>query len=186
MKWLTAPKTQDILSVAHCSIGTTSPAREFELIEIIENIKHYNILIEKTEKQVNDLMAEINSVITTVTGIRNRLGVVILAEIRNIHAFDKWCSITSFRWPALSIYQSGQNDLAGNVFKRGSPHLRWALIQAAKTSARFAPAFKAYLRTKLEQGKHYNLAIIHLAKKLIRTLFYLLKNRLLFDEQKVT
>ncbi|TYK94121.1 IS110 family transposase, partial [Streptococcus pyogenes] len=46
--------------------------------------------------------------------------------------------------------------------------------------------FKAYLRTKLEQGKHYNLAIIHLAKKLIRTLFYLLKNRLLFDEQKVT
>lgn len=89
MKWLTAPKTQDILSVAHCSIGTTSPAREFELIEIIENIKHYNILIEKTEKQVNDLMAEINSVITTVTGIRNRLGVVILAEIRNIHAFDK-------------------------------------------------------------------------------------------------
>ncbi|CGF84631.1 transposase [Streptococcus pneumoniae] len=27
----------------------------------------------------------------------------------------------------------------------------------------------------LEQGKHYNVAIIHLAKKLIRTLFYILK-----------
>lgn len=89
MKQLTASKIQDILSVARGSIGTTSPAREFELIEMIENIKHYNILIEKTEKHVNDLMAEINSVITTVTGIRNRLGVVILAEIRNIHAFDK-------------------------------------------------------------------------------------------------
>lgn len=85
-----------------------------------------------------------------------------------------------------SIYQSGQNDLAGNVFKRGSPHLHWALIQAVKACAHFAPAFKAYLRTKLEQRKHYNVAIIHLAKKLIRTLFYLLKNRLLFDEQKVT
>ena len=89
MKRLTAPKTQDILLVAHGSIGTTSPAREFELIEMIENIKHYNRLIDKVEKHVNDLMAEINSVITTVTGIRNRLGVVILAEIRNIHVFGK-------------------------------------------------------------------------------------------------
>ena len=51
------------------------------------------------------------------------------------------------------------------MVKRGSPHLRWALIQAAKACARFSPAFKAYLRTKLDQGKHYNVAIIHLAKK---------------------
>ncbi|WP_235887060.1 IS110 family transposase [Streptococcus pneumoniae] len=31
------------------------------------------------------------------------------------------------------------------MIKRGSPHLRWALIQAAKACARFSPAFKAYL-----------------------------------------
>ncbi|HET0486270.1 TPA: transposase, partial [Streptococcus pneumoniae ATCC 700669] len=36
------------------------------------------------------------------------------------------------------------------MIKRGSPHLRWALIQAAKACARFSPAFKAYLKTKLE------------------------------------
>ncbi|HGQ4743186.1 TPA: hypothetical protein ACLZ64_001321 [Streptococcus pneumoniae] len=28
--------------------------------------------------------------------------------------------------------------------------MRWALIQAAKACARFSPAFKAYLKTKLE------------------------------------
>ncbi|CFA06862.1 degenerate transposase [Streptococcus pneumoniae] len=73
---MTASKIQDILSVAPRSIGTTSPAREFEII------KHYKRLIDKAEKCVNDLMAEFNSVITTVTGIGNRLGAVILAEIR--------------------------------------------------------------------------------------------------------
>ncbi|CVQ04421.1 transposase [Streptococcus pneumoniae] len=172
IKRLTASKIQDILSVAPRSIETTSPAREFEIIEII---KHYKRLIDKAETCVNDLMAEFNSVITTVTGIGGRLGAVILAEIRNIHAFDNPAQLQAFAGLDSSIYQSGQIDLAGRMIKRGSPHLRWALIQAAKACARFSPAFKAYLKTKLEQGKHYNVAIIHLAKKLIRTLFYILK-----------
>ncbi|HGR6203895.1 TPA: IS110 family transposase, partial [Streptococcus pneumoniae] len=129
IKRLTASKIQDILSVAPRSIGTTSPAREFEIIEII---KHYKRLIDKAETCVNDLMAEFNSVITTVTGIGGRLGAVILAEIRNIHAFDNPAQLQAFAGLDSSIYQSGQIDLAGRMIKRGSPHLRWALIQAAK------------------------------------------------------
>ncbi|WP_225288233.1 transposase, partial [Streptococcus pneumoniae] len=109
IKRLTASKIQDILSVAPRSIGTTSPAREFE---IIENIKHYKRLIDKAEKCVNDLMAEFNSVITTVTGIGNRLGAVILAEIQNIHAFDNPAQLQAFAGLDSSIYQSGQIDLA--------------------------------------------------------------------------
>ncbi|HEU8203276.1 TPA: IS110 family transposase [Streptococcus pneumoniae] len=144
IKRLTASKIQDILSVAPRSIGTTSPAREFEII------KHYKRLIDKAETCVNDLMAEFNSVITTVTGIGNRLEAVILAEIRNIHAFDNPAQLQAFAGLDSSIYQSGQIDLAGRMIKRGSPHLRWALIQAAKACPRFSPAFKAYLKTKLE------------------------------------
>ncbi|COH06597.1 degenerate transposase [Streptococcus pneumoniae] len=121
IKRLTASKIQDILSVAPHSIGTTSPAREFE---IIENIKHYKRLIDKAEKCVNDLMAEFNSVITTVTGIGNRLGAVILAEIQNIHAFDNPAQLQAFAGLDSSIYQSGQIDLAGRMVKRSSPHLR--------------------------------------------------------------
>ena len=185
IKRLTVPKIQDILKIAPNSIGTSSPAREFELIEIIENIHHYNRLIDKAEKQVDELMAEINSVITSVTGIGNRLGSVILAEIRNIHTFDNPAQLQAFAGLEPSIYQSGQIDLSGKMVKRGSPHLRWALLQAAKATARFSPAFKAYLRTKLAEGKHYNVAITHVAKKLIRLLFYLLKNNCPFDESKV-
>ncbi|CYK06413.1 transposase [Streptococcus pneumoniae] len=121
IKRLTASKIQDILSVAPRSIGTTSPAREFEIIEII---KHYKRLIDKAETCVNDLMAEFNSVITTVTGIGGRLGAVILAEIRNIHAFDNPAQLQAFAGLDSSIYQSGQIDLAGRMIKRGSPHLR--------------------------------------------------------------
>ncbi|CKA26127.1 transposase [Streptococcus pneumoniae] len=129
IKRLTASKIQDILSVAPRSIGTTSPAREFEIIEII---KHYKRLIDKAETCVNDLMAEFNSVITTVTGIGGRLGAVILAEIRNIHAFDNPAQLQAFAGLDSSIYQSGQIDLAGRMIKRGSPHLRLAQLATAK------------------------------------------------------
>lgn len=185
IKRLTAPKIQDILNVAQNSIGTTSPAREFELIEIIENIQHYNRLIAKAEKQVDELMAELNSVITTVSGIGNRLGSVILAEIRNIHTFDNPAQLQAFAGLEPSIYQSGQMVLTGKMVKRGSPHLRWALLQVAQKVARYSPSFKSYFRTKLEQGKHYNVAITHVAKKLIRILFFLLKNNRPFDESRV-
>ncbi len=87
-----------------------------------ENIKHYKRLIDKAETCVNDLMAEFNSVITTVTGIGDRLGAVILAEIRNIHAFDNPAQLQAFAGLDSSIYQSDQIDLAGRMVKRSSPH----------------------------------------------------------------
>ena len=41
------------------------------------------------------------------------------------------------------------------------------------------------MRIKLEQGKRFNVAISHVAKKLIRVLFHLLKNSESFDEVKL-
>lgn len=111
--------------------------------------------------------------------------ILILDTRKNLHAFHKPAQLQAFAGLEPSIYQSGQMDLTCKMVKRSSPHLRWALIQAAHKVARYSPAFKAYLRTKLEQGKHRNVAIAHVAKKLIRLIFHLLKNNIPFDEQKV-
>ena len=130
-------------------------------------------------------MAELNSVITTVPGISNRLGSVILSEIRNINTFNNPAQLQAFAGLEPAIYQSGQLDTRGKMVKRGSSHLRWALIQAAIKVARYSPAFKVYFRTKLAQGKHYNVAISHVAKKLIRVLFHLLQNNEASEEDKL-
>ncbi|COO99651.1 transposase [Streptococcus pneumoniae] len=83
--------------------------------ELKEKILHYH-----NQKFLPEMMV----VITTVTGIGNRLGAVILAEIQNIHAFDNPAQLQAFAGLDSSIYQSGQIDLAGRMVKRGSPHLR--------------------------------------------------------------
>jgi transposase len=71
------------------------------------------------------------------------------------------------------------------MVKRGSPYLRYALILAAQAISRYSPHFKAYLRLKRNQGKHYNVAVSHVAKKLIRIIFHLLKTNQTFDEHKL-
>lgn len=124
IKRLTAKHALDILKLASDSIGTTSFARELELIEIIENIQHYEKLIKQAEKKIDELMAELNSVLNTVPGISNRLGSVILAKIRNINTFNNPAQLQAFAGLEPAIYQSGQLDTRGKIVKRGSSHLR--------------------------------------------------------------
>lgn len=76
-------------------------------------------------------------------------------------------------------------EVTGHMVKRGSSYLRYALIQAAKLLANYSPHFKAYLRLKISQGKHYNVAVSHVAKKLIRIIYYLLKTNQTFDEHQL-
>jgi len=45
--------------------------------------------------------------------------------------------------------------------------------------------FKAYRDSKISEGKHLFVALSHSAKKLIRVLFYLLKNNQRFVAQAV-
>ncbi len=64
---------------------------------------------------------------------------------------------------------------------RGSPYLRWAILQAAKSVSRYDPTFKAYADKKLSEGKHYFVVLNHVGRKLIRVIFHLLKNNQAFN-----
>ena len=57
--------------------------------------------------------------------------------------------------------------------KRGSKYLRWALLQAAKFVSIWDNTFRNYLEKKRAEGKHYNVAISHVAKKLLRLIYHL-------------
>ena len=60
--------------------------------------------------------------------------------------------------------------------KRGSRYLRYALFNAAKYVCLWDPLFAAYLAKKRAEGKHYNVAISHAAKKLVRVIYALQKS----------
>lgn len=54
--------------------------------------------------------------------------------------------------------------------------MRFALFNAAKHVCKWDNSFVAYLAKKRSEGKHYNAAISHAAKKLVRLIFALEKS----------
>jgi transposase len=66
------------------------------------------------------------------------------------------------------------------MVKRGSPYLRWALLQAARLVAMRDTTFRNYYLKKKSEGKHHYVAQSHVAIKLVRVLFHLLTNNISF------
>lgn len=175
----------EIRDLARTSIGAVSDSLSFELKHLIQAIQFYEQLIQETNQKIQSIMTDIQSPILTIPGISHRLGSIILAEVRAIEHFQSPAQLLAFCGLEPSVHQSGAFSGQGKMVKRGSPTLRWAILQAARLIAMRSPVFKIYLRKKLEEGKHYNVAISHVAKKLVRVLFYLLKSNQTFDESKL-
>ena len=104
---------------------------------------------------------------------------MILAEAVDFSRFDSAGKLLAYAGMSPSTYQSGQlKNCYPHMEKRGSRYLRYALYNAAKYVCLWDPAFAAYLPKKCAEGKHYNVALSHAAKKLVRLIFALENSRL--------
>lgn len=114
-------------------------------------------------------MDNINFPILSIPGINYRMGAMIIAEIGDFNRFDSPDKILAYAGFSPSTYQSGQLDgVYSHMEKRGSKYLRYALYNAAKYVCHWDPTFAEYLAKKRAEGKHYNVAISHAVKKLVR------------------
>lgn len=165
-----------IREAARTSIGTSMPAKSLELKHTIKLIQEISSEIDEIEQQIEFIMNTLNSPITTIPGINLRMGAMILAEIGDFSRFDSPDKILAYAGLSPTTYQSGQLDSSySHMEKRGSRYLRYALFNAAKFVCIWDPTFSAYLAKKRAEGKHYNVAISHAAKKLVRVIYQLEK-----------
>ena len=161
---------------ARNSIGSNMPAKSLELKHTIKLIQELDSEIEEIENEIKRIMDEINSPILSIPGISYRMGAMIIAEIGDFRRFDSPDKILAFAGLSPSTYQSGQLDNShSRMEKRGSRYLRYALFNATKDVCHWDPTFASYLAKKRAEGKHYNVAISHAAKKLIRVIYHLEK-----------
>ena len=159
---------------ARNSIGSNMPAKSLELKHIIKLIQELDSEIEEIENEIKVIMDKINSPILSIPGINYRMGAMIIAEIGDFNRFDSPDKILAYAGFSPSTYQSGQLDGAyAHMEKRGSRYLRYALYNAAKYVCHWNPTFAEYLAKKRAEGKHYNVAISHAVKKLVRVIYHL-------------
>ena len=169
-------KALEIRDQARTSIGIRSVVKELELQQTIELIRILQQQIETVEEEINNFMDLIDSPITSIPGIANRMAAVIIAETNNFQGFDRAEQVLAFAGLDPSVYQSGQlTSTHSKMVKRGSKYLRYAIFNAAKYVCHWDPTFRAYLAKKRAEGKPYNVAVSHAAKKLTRVMFHLVK-----------
>ena len=170
-------KAGEIRDAAKVSIGSEMPAKSLELKHTLRLIGELNSEISEIESEIKRIMDQISSPILTIPGIGYRMGAMILAEIGDFSRFDSPDKILAYAGASPSTYQSGQFESSySHMEKRGSRYLRFALINAAKYVCHWDETFGAYLQKKISEGKHYNVAVTHATKKLVRLIYAMEKS----------
>lgn len=165
-------KAIEIRETAKSSIGSLMPAKSMELRQTIRRIDTLTSDIKEVEQSIQKIMDECGSPITTIPGIKYRMGAMILAEIGDFTRFSNADQVLAYAGLSPSTYQSGQLISSyARMEKRGSKYLRYALFNAAIYASVWDERFRRYLSKKRAEGKHYYVAISHVVKKLVRTIF---------------
>ena len=179
-------KALQIRDLARKSIGLNSNSVSFELKQTISIIQFIQEQLDDVEKRIKQILKEINSPILTIPGISFKTAGSILAEIGDISRFDSPAKLLAFAGLDPSMYQSGKFFSTHSVMvKRGSKYLRFALMTAARMVCLNDSTFNAFKDRKMAEGKHYMVAMGHVAKKLVRVIYYLLKTNNVYQASKV-
>ena len=166
-----------IRNAARNSIGSRMPAKSLELQHTIRLIRELDAEIAEIEEQIQAIMDELDSPITTIPGLGFRIAAMILAEVGDFSRFDSPDKLLAYAGMSPSTYQSGQlKNCYPHMEKRGSRYLRYTLYNATKYVCFWDSNFAAYLAKKRAEGKHYYVAISHAAKKLVRLIFAMEKS----------
>lgn len=177
---LGAEKAEQLKSMASGSFGVTfaKDAFAFQIRQLMEQIMFLEGQIEELEAQISLLLSETGSFITTIPGIGDTLGAIILSEIGDIHRFDSPSKLVAFAGLDVRVSQSGEfTGTKQKISKRGSPYLRRAIWMAASRAAFCDPILSEYYQSLRDRGKHHLTAIGAVSRKLCNVIFVILRDR---------
>jgi Transposase and inactivated derivatives len=171
-------KAKEVRSAASSSfgVGFAKNAFAFQIRQLIEQLMFAEAQIEELDEQIAHLLKQVNQVITTISGIGETLGAIIVSEIGDIHRFDAPNKLVAFAGLDVKVTQSG--DFTGtkqHISKRGSPYLRRAIWLAANRAAFCNPILSEYYQPLKARGKHHLTAVGAVARKMCNIIFTILR-----------
>jgi transposase len=143
-----------------------------------EEIQKQNLQLSEKAKQ--DKRAEW---LMTIPGIGECSAMMLLAEIGDIGRFQDKEALCSYAGLVPRVRESAGKAARGGITRQGSPWMRWILVEAAQVATRCSPAAKRYYE-RLARKKHKHVARVALARKLLIAVYALLRDGVVFDEQK--
>lgn len=150
-------------------------------------IESYDPLLDQLERYIvktaNGHDPVSLALLKTVPGIGKILSLIILYEIENLDRFSRVQELVSYARLVKCARESNGKKSGYSGKKIGNAHLKWAFSEAAVLFLKGNEPAQRY-REKLanKHGKSKSLTI--LAHKLARAVYYMLKNKTAFDQEK--
>jgi transposase len=173
-------KAEEAKALAAASVGITiaCDALSFEVKQKVELISFIDGQVEALEGQIAKALEETGTYLDTIPGIGPVFASVITAEIGDISRFTHPAQIIAFAGMDVPVNQSGEfKGTKKHMSKRGSPQLRWALLEGADKVRVWDPYFRDYYEKMVARGKHHYVALAAVARKLVNVVFTVMTER---------
>ena len=164
--------------LARNTIGTSNEIFELELETLLILHSQIDIEIKKLENKIEEIIKELNPPTLSIKGIGKISCAGIISEYGDISRFKSADAMVAFAGIEPSICQSGTES------HTGSGHLRYFLLNAADYVFLHEPIFTEFYYKKRNEGKSHQVALNHVAKKLIRIIYKLETENITFDSSK--
>lgn len=169
-------------NLAKSSVGIDNPSLSLQVKHAILQIELYDEQIKEVESLYKQILDDMNSPILTIPGMSYNQAAVILGCIGDIQRFKHPCQLLAFAGLDPSVIQSGNFQARSTrMSKRGSGMLRYSLVYSAHNVVKNNQTFKEYYDLKRSQGKSHYCALGHVAHKLVRIIFKILKDNVEFN-----
>ena len=179
-------KSIELKSLSKTTVGIKDTSVSLHVIQLIELIELFDRQIKDIVTKITDTVNKLDTKLLSVPGINIIACAIILGETNNFDNFSNATKLLAFAGLDPKIRQSGNFSATScRMSKKGSPYLRYALIFTAWNAVRHSEKFNKYYCLKRSQSKsHYN-ALGHVAHKLVRVIFTLIKKDISYQEEKL-
>ncbi len=159
--------------------------RELELpADARERIAIALAMVDSLEHQLRPLESELRKLARRQTGCRALMGqfgmgeltaLMTLTELGDVQRLSASRKAVPMAGIDIGVHRSDRRSRVGKLGRQGSPHLRWALYEAALSATRpKSPDHEDYLALKA-RGLTHTRASITIARKLARRSFHILR-----------
>lgn len=152
---------------------------------LLDNLDMLSRQIGELKSQIEKLSDQLEEKkwLVSIPGISSVSAAIYLSELGDVSRFENKHKLTAFAGIDASVFESGnyKRKQGNRISKRGSKYLRKQLYYAAKTAIIFDPEMKKFYQKKKQEGKHYNVIMIAVARKILMRIYIVLKQKRLYE-----
>jgi Transposase and inactivated derivatives len=141
------------------------------LRQIIANLNKAILSLSRTEEYMADVL-----LLKSVPGISTLTAMILLTELADLSRFSSLDKLASYAGLVPDIRSSGETEYSTGITFRRNAALRALLIESSWVAVRKDPALTMAFN-KLSARMKKTKAIVHVARKLLNRIRFVLKNR---------